>query len=280
MGVRLKDYLQRIRYEGPVKPNFECLKKVHRHQALSVPYENLDIQLQRPVDQDIERIFDKIVKKKRGGWCFELNGLLDWALREIGFDVTRCLAGISRNERGDTILGNHLVLLIQLDDVYLADLGLGDGIREPIPIKPGIYIQDDLVFRLETLDDGYWRFHNHGFGYPTPFDFKTIPADEQLIAGKCHLLQHAPESIFVQNLVCQIMTINSVTCLTGQVLRYKTSRGTSKKLLNSAEELVNTLAEVFGIQDPSAKLVWPRVRQRHIELFGEQRIDEIEVSGF
>jgi N-hydroxyarylamine O-acetyltransferase len=136
------------------------------------------------------------------------------------------------------------------------------------------------VFRLEALDDGYWRFHNHEFGYPTPFDFKTIPAEEQLIAGKCHLLQHSLESTFVQNLVCQIMRANSVTCLTGQVLRFKTSKGTSKKLLNSAEELENVLSEVFGIQDPSAKSVWPRVRQRHIELFGELNIDEIKVTGF
>ncbi len=137
-----------------------------------------------------------------------------------------------------------------------------------------------MTFRLENLHDGYWRFHNHGFGYPTPFDFKTVPADEQLIADKCHLLQHAPESIFVQNLVCQIMTINSVTCLTGQILRQKTSTGTSNRMLNSAEELENTLAEVFGIQDPEARSVWPRVRRRHIELFGEQNIDEIEVTGF
>jgi arylamine N-acetyltransferase len=54
--------------------------------------ENLDIQLERPVDQDIERIFDKIVRNGRGGWCFELNGPLQWALEEIGFDVTRCVA--------------------------------------------------------------------------------------------------------------------------------------------------------------------------------------------
>lgn len=278
--MRLDDYLGRIGHKGPVKPDFECLTSIHRHQALSVPYENLDIQLQRPVDQDIERIFDKIVRKNRGGWCFELNGLLDWALREVGFNATRCVAGVLRNERGDTILGNHVILLVQLDDLYLADLGLGDGIREPIPIKPGTYIQGELVFRLEMLNDGYWRFHNHHFGYPTSFDFKVVPADEQLIAGKCHLLQNSPESLFVQNLVCQFMTTDTVTCLTGQVLRFKTSKGTSKKMLNSAEELEDVLTEVFGIQDPSVKSVWPRVCQRHIELFGEQNIDEIEVTGF
>ncbi len=278
--MRFESYLERIGYEGSVKPDLDCLKKIHLHQALNVPYENLDIQLERPVDQDIKRIFDKIVKNGRGGWCYESNGLLQWALEEIGFDVTRCVAGVLRNERGDAILGNHLILLVQLDDLYLADLGLGDGIREPVPIKPGLYVQDELVFRLEKLDDGYWRFHNHGFGDPTQFDFKTIPANEQLLTDKCHLLQHDAESVFVQNLACQIMTTNSVTCLTGQVLRHKTSEGTTKKLLNSAEELEDTLFKVFGIRDPDTRSVWSRVRHRHIELFGEQSIDEIDLAGF
>ncbi len=278
--MRLESYLERIGYEGNVKPDLDCLKKIHLHQALSVPYENLDIQLERPVDLNIERIFDKIVKNGRGGWCFELNGLLQWALEEIGFDVSRCVAGVLRDERGDTILGNHLILLVQLDDLYLADLGLGDGIREPVPIKSGSYVQGELVFRLEKLEDEYWRFHNHSFGDPASFDFKTIPANEQLLADKSHLLQHDAESVFVQNLACQIMTTNSVTCLTGQVLGHKTSEGTTKKLLNSAEELEDTLVKVFGIRDPDTRSVWSRVRHRHIELFGEQNIDEIDVDGF
>lgn len=278
--MRLESYLERIGYEGNVKPDLDCLKKIHLHQALSVPYEDLDIQLERPVDQDIERVFDKIVRNRRGGWCYELNGLLHWALEEIGFDVTRCVAGVLRSERGDAILGNHLILLVQLDDLYLADLGLGDGIREPVPIKPGSYVQGDLVFRLEKLDDDYWRFHNHDFGDPASFDFKPIPANEQLLTDKCHSLQHDADSAFVQNLACQIMATNSVTCLTGQVLRHNTCVGTKKKLLNSAEELEDTLVKVFGIRDPDTKAVWPRVRRRHIELFGEQGIDEIDVDGF
>jgi N-hydroxyarylamine O-acetyltransferase len=278
--VRIESYLERIGYEGSVKPDLDCLKKIHLQQALSVPYENLDIQLERPVDQDVERIFDKIVRNRRGGWCYELNGILHWVLEEIGFDVSRCVAGVLRSERGDSILGNHLILLVQLDDLYLADLGLGDGIREPVPIKPGSYVQGELVFRLEKLNDGFWRFHNHGFGDPTQFDFKTIPANEQLLTDKCHSLQHDATSVFVQNLACQIMTTNSVTCLTGQVLGHKTSEGTTKKLLNSAEELENTLVKVFGIRDPDTRSVWSRVRHRHIELFGEKSIDEIDLAGF
>jgi N-hydroxyarylamine O-acetyltransferase len=87
--MELHDYLKRVGYRGPIEPTLEVLRAVHRCHACNVPYENLDVIRQVPVDQDIERIFTKIVHDGRGGWCYEMNGLLGWALREIGFDVTR-----------------------------------------------------------------------------------------------------------------------------------------------------------------------------------------------
>ena len=65
MQMQLKTYLERIGYRGPAEPTLECLTGIHRRQALSVPYENIDVQLGRPVDQDISRIYDKIVTRRR-----------------------------------------------------------------------------------------------------------------------------------------------------------------------------------------------------------------------
>jgi len=72
--MQLEDYLLRIGYKGEIQPDLNCLTQIHRCHALSVPYENLDVQLERPLDQDIERIFYKIVSCKRGGWCYEQDG--------------------------------------------------------------------------------------------------------------------------------------------------------------------------------------------------------------
>ena len=276
--MRLEDYLIRIGYEGDVQPDLDCLTGIHRCHALSVPYENLDVQLGRPLDQDVERIFHKIVKCRRGGWCYEQNGLLGWALREIGFDVTRVVGAMERREGGDEMLGNHLVLLVQLDKTYIADLGIGDGGRTPLPLVEGTHQQVDLVFRLERIDDGYWRFHNHSFGIPTTFDFKQEVADETLIASTNHELQTNPDAIFVQNFVAQIMRENSITCLTGKVMRDKTSAGTTKTILSSAKELEHTLVEVFGIEDPEVQSIWPKIQARHAVLFGNQTLDQIDVS--
>ena len=276
--MRLEDYLIRIGYEGDVQPDLDCLTGIHRCHALSVPYENLDVQLGRPLDQDVERIFHKIVTCRRGGWCYEQNGLLGWALREIGFDVTRVVGAMERREGGDEMLGNHLVLLVQLDKTYIADLGIGDGGRTPLPLVEGTHQQVDLVFRLERIDDGYWRFHNHSFGIPTTFDFKQEVADETLIASTNHELQTNPDAIFVQNFVAQIMRENSITCLTGKVMRDKTSAGTTKTILSSAKELEHTLVEVFGIEDPEVQSIWPKIQARHAVLFGNQTLDQIDVS--
>jgi N-hydroxyarylamine O-acetyltransferase len=277
--MQLAAYLNRIGYRGPVRPDLDCLRQVHLGQVLSIPYENIDIQLGHPVDQDVERIFHKIVVKERGGWCFELNGLLGWALREIGFDVERVTAGIRRDERGDVAFGNHLILLVRLDRLYLADHGMGDGIRQPIPVECGAHQQGTLTFYLEKTDDDYWRFRNHALAYPSNFDFVETAADEILIAAKCALLQVAPESVFVQNLICQIMDRESVTCLTGRILRHNSSEGTRKTLLQSRNDLARTLVETFGIKYVDVSRLWSKAVDRHNELFGARSIDDIEIKG-
>ena len=89
--MKVEDYLERIGYHGPVAPNLECLQAVHRRHVLAISYENLDVQLQRPVDFDEERIFEKMVVRRRGGWCYEMNG----------FDVMRMSGAVMRSIHGD-----------------------------------------------------------------------------------------------------------------------------------------------------------------------------------
>lgn len=276
----LAAYLDRIGYRGRPEPTVECLRQLFSCQALNVPYENLDVQLGVPIDHlDMERIFDKVVARRRGGWCYELNGLLGWALSQIGFDVTRAVGGVLREVRGDSALGNHLIVLVRLDRLYLVDHGLGDGMRAPLPMEPGSHPQGALTFGLERLPDGYWRYRSHAFGYPPSFDFLPVAADEALLAERCGFLQTAPESGFVQNLICQIMEPEAVTCLTGRVLRRKSAGGTTKVLLASQEEMAGVLDRRFGIRDVDVSVLWPRVVARHEAVFGDRPVDQIDVVG-
>jgi N-hydroxyarylamine O-acetyltransferase len=132
--LNLGAYLQRIGYTRPVRADLDTLRGIHRAHQLAVPFDNLDVQLRLPVAMDLEACFDKIVRRRRGGWCYELNGVMGWALTQIGYRVTRLSAGVMREHQGDAQLGNHLCLLVELDAPYLVDVGFGGSLLEPLPM--------------------------------------------------------------------------------------------------------------------------------------------------
>ncbi|MEQ8859872.1 MAG: arylamine N-acetyltransferase [Pseudomonadales bacterium] len=271
----LQSYLQRIGYGGPTKPDLDVLRAVHRHHACAIAYENLDVILERPVDQDPARIFDKIVDQGRGGWCYEMNGLLGWALGELGFHVTRVCGGVMRARFGDDAFGNHLVLRVALDDAtWIADVGLGDGMLEPLPLRAGVHEQFGRRFRLEALGDGEWRFHNRSDGMPPDFDFVDDHHTEARLETRCDELQTDPDSMFRQNLICQRMSEGGGSALLGRVLR-NFDPTVPRRLIGSEAELIDVLESVFGLQVPPLGDLWQRVSARHAELFGDTPVEEI-----
>lgn len=91
--------------------------------------------LRRPVVLDLEANYTKIVCQRRGGWCYEMNAVMGWALKEIGFEVMRMSAGVMRVRAGDAQMDNHLCLLVRLDQPYLVDVGFGGSLTEPFPLR-------------------------------------------------------------------------------------------------------------------------------------------------
>ena len=267
--MQLQAYLHRIGLAGRLPPTVQTLHMVHRAQAFAIPYEGLDIQAGVSLDLSLPRIFDKLVTRKRGGWCYETNGLLAWALTEIGFDVRRCVAGVHRRERGDAVLGNHLTLVVALDQRWLCDLGLGDGIRAPLPLDEGAHADQGLEFRLERLTDGYWRFHNHDYGAPESFDFCDVVADEAVFERQNRFLQSDPASHFVLNAEVVRMGHGHAVTLLGRVLRHATALGVTKTLLDGPDHMAQVLEYQFGIRGVDLTALWPRIVARHIDLFGQ-----------
>jgi N-hydroxyarylamine O-acetyltransferase len=267
--MELVAYLDRIGFEGPVTIDLDGLRALHRTHLHGVSYENLDVQLGRPADLDIERIYRKIVHERRGGWCYEMNGLFGWALAEAGFELTRMVGGVMASLAGDVTMGSHLVLRVQLDEPYLLDVGLGDGLLEPIPIREGTYHQGDRAFRLEALDEeGRWRFHNHEGCPPPNFDFRLEPADESRLALLCEKLRSDPSSHFVQNLMCiRTDPAGGTRHLVGRVLALPRK---DKKILPNVDAFLDTLERHFDLRDPEFAALWPKVCARHEKIFGDQ----------
>lgn len=261
----LKRYLRRIGFGGPVRPDLATLQALHRAHLLAIPYENLDVQLGRPVTLARPQIYEKIVESRRGGWCFEMNGLFGWALSEIGFRMTRATGAVRRDLMGDAFIGNHLVLRVDLDvGTYLADVGFGDGPHDPIRVEPGPFRAHGFDFRLEKADGKWWRLFNHPHGGAPSFDFMLDEADETVLAERCRFLQTSEQSPFVQNAVCQRHTQSGLTILRGRVLRHITGQGnTDERLLESADAFVSVLADEFDLELPEAASLWPKIVARH-----------------
>ncbi len=265
----LAAYLDRIGFEGAPRADLDTLTRLHRGHVENIPYENLDVQFGREVSRDPEAIFDKLVTRRRGGWCYEMNGLLSWALREIGFDVMHMAGGVMRAAVGDDQVGNHLVLHVRLDRPYIADVGFGDGLIEPAPIDVGPLRQKFLAFALEDLGEDWWRFHNDPRGGAASFDFRVRPADEALLDGKCAWLQTAPVSPFVQNAVVQRHLPGGFAVMRGRVLKTMEPEVKTREI-ESARDYVATLERVFGLALPEAETLWPKIEARHAELFGHR----------
>lgn len=269
--MNLSAYLDRIRFEGPARADLETLNRVHLAHQLTVPFENLDVQLRRPLTLDVNSSFDKIVTRRRGGWCYEMNGVLGWALSQIGFQVQRLSAGVMRERLGDQPLGNHLCLLVRLDRPYLVDVGFGGSLAAPLPLHAGAE-RKDTPYRISLSEaaEGYWRFSEIAQSDPFSFDFRLDAADEGLFARKCASLQSDPASSFVQNLVVQRRTLDTHVGLRGRVLTTIHASHQEKKLLESPEALVATLRERFDLDVPEAASLWPAICARHEVLFGAE----------
>jgi N-hydroxyarylamine O-acetyltransferase len=271
--VKLHSYLRRVGYEGSVRPSRETLATLLRSHVLSVSFENLDVQLGIPVTNDIEGAFTKIVERGRGGWCYEQNGLFGWALSEIGFDVMRVAAAVRREARGANSLANHLCLLVRMPDdpesIYLADVGFGGSMIEPIPLEVLRHGQAPFRIGLQKLDDGHWQFKEESGADMVSYDFLAQPGDESAMSEKCKQLQTDPNSSFILNLVAQKRMPETHISLRGRVLTIKTATAKETRTLQSPGDLADTLKNVFQIDVPQAADLWERIVERHEILFGE-----------
>jgi len=269
--MKLQHYLDRIGYSGPVEPTLATLAALQQVHVCSVPFENLDVQLGRPLSILVDDAYEKIVLNSRGGWCYEQNGLFGWALSEIGFDVRRIAASVMREQSGAESEASHLCLLItspESNTKYLADVGFGGSMIKPITLAEGDHDQPPFKLGLERLDDGYWRFwESLGKGRFT-FDFIDEPACESSLAKKCTKLQSDPSSSFVLNLTAQLRSPDQHSMLRGRVLTVAKAGATESKTLNSPEELVSALANDFHLDVHETTALWPRIVKRHEKLFG------------
>ena len=247
----LKQMLKRIDYHEPVGKDVATLKALHRAWRLAVPYENLDIQLGRPIRLDQQSLYDKLIIQRRGGYCYEQNGGLAMLLRAAGFDVAMVEAAVMRADRGDSTWGNHNALLVDVQGQrWLADAGIGDGFVEPLPLQEATYRQQGQAYRLQELEPDTWRMHHHQGGSIPSYDFHLAPKELSDFGRRCEQLSTAPDSPYVTTLIVgRTEPVGTTSLLLSRTIRTigMASNEPASRRLTTHEEFVAALRDDFLI---------------------------------
>ncbi|WNG34543.1 arylamine N-acetyltransferase [Archangium violaceum] len=242
-------YFQRLGYEGPREPGLETLRALHLLHLESVPFENLDIHSQRPIVLDEASFFDKVVRHRRGGFCYELNGLFAALLRALGFQVTYLSGRVSTDGVQDTGPEfDHLLLEVTLDDgPLLVDVGFGDGFAEPLPLSTGQWTSGGQLFRLDQHGNDWALSRQKPDGaWMLLYVFSRVPRRLEAFAGMCRYHQTSPDSFFLKNRLCTRKTATGRVTLSGNRL-IVTDAGQRTERMLGAEEFEQALLEHFGM---------------------------------
>src|SRR5258706_14660517 len=143
-------YLKRLNYSGPTIPNAETLRLLQVAHLQTIPFENLSIHAGEPIILNDDALFRKIVDRRRGGFCYELNGLFAALLRALGFKVEMLSARVFDEQGLSGADFDHMALLVTLDKRWLVDVGFGDSFGEPLWLDDrGEQIQSGRAYRID-----------------------------------------------------------------------------------------------------------------------------------
>jgi N-hydroxyarylamine O-acetyltransferase len=251
-GLDLEAYLSRIGYAGGLDPTIETLTALHRGHALSIPFENLDILLGRPIRLDLASLQAKLVRGRRGGYCFEQNALFAAVLEHLGFEVTGLAARVSMGEEGPTAR-THMILAVDVAGTrWLADVGFGgDTLLDPISFDSDEPVQQGAwAFRLAADGDVriLWGLRAEGWLDLYSFTLEPqLPVDYEVAN---HYTSTWPRSPFVTKIIAQRSGLDERWMLIEDELRVERPDGTQRWTLEPGGERLAILAERFGLVFP------------------------------
>ena len=240
-------YLQRIGAERPPVLDGRALGALHRAHLLAVPFENLSIHLAEPISLDQDALVDKIVTRRRGGFCYELNGAFGFLLEALGAQVTRLAARVYGEER----LGppfDHLTLVVRLADdsgPWLADVGFGSHSTYPLRYD-GRRDQDDPGGRFLLADTPDGDVDVLRDGKP---QYRMERRERRLadFAPTCWWQQTSPDSHFTRSTVCSRLTGDGRISISGRTLIRTSAGSRTEQQLPSDGAVLAAYRDHFGI---------------------------------
>lgn len=248
--IDINKYLERIGFKKEPSVNIETLRDLHKKHLYSISFENLDIHNNRNIILDIKLIGNKILNNKRGGFCYELNGLFYELLKKIGYNVKIVSARVTQ---GDNTFGpefDHLVIIVDLGKLWLVDVGYGDNFIEPLEIKAGIE-QDDLAgtFKIEQYEGEYFKLMRSQDQEPfrDEYIFTLEERNFSDFESMCKYHQTSPKSNFTKDKLCSIANPSGRITLSGTELIITKDGERIERHLKDELEFREELNKYFGI---------------------------------
>ncbi|KUJ64561.1 hypothetical protein ACZ90_58515 [Streptomyces albus subsp. albus] len=250
---------------------------LHRAHVERIPYEAWDIPLRGPIEMDPLESVAKIFRG-RGGYCFQLNNAFAELLAALGYDVTRHRSGVQVRPEDEPPgrNGNHMALTVRCEGrAWFVDVGLGDALHEPLPLRPGTYRQGPMTFVLEhsELIPGGWRMTHDPKGSFVLVDIATEPATvEEFTEAYLEKLDFIREQVreygFVRSPAVYLRDAYGVDALSYCVLR-RVEDDVREKEVATPDEWFGALSEVFGLTADAMDArerteLWDRIHPAHL----------------
>lgn len=259
----MQNYLERIGIYNEVAANLHSLKLIQKQHLLMVPFENLDIHMYGHLKTDFSSLYDKIVKEKRGGICYEINWLLYHLLVDIGFSV-KVLGGKVLDTNGSYF--DHLLLVVKVyGKEYLVDVGFGDNFLEPLEFKEDV-VQKDYkgLFKIEAVDEVHYELKKYSKEideFETMYIIKNVERKISDFNNRVDYFIHSNESIFKKNLFCSLEKVDGRISLKHDKLILTQNDLKTVREMSSSSEYIFCLIRKFKIslnlnQQKRIKNVW------------------------
>lgn len=250
--MNVQAYLSRINYDGPLEPNADTLCQLQVANLVAVPFENLSIHANEPIVLDDEALFRKIVERRRGGFCYELNGLFSALLRSIGFKVSMLSAQVASTEGDFGPEFDHMAVLVTLEDRWLVDVGFGDSFVEPLRLSTrDSQVQRDRSYRIDADGERWvmWQQKpvDERVEWKPQYRFTLKSYQYSDYAARCEHHQKSPLSHFTRSRICSRLTPRGRITLSG--MSFITTEGAerSERAVSGQAEYGDLLREHFGI---------------------------------
>ncbi|XP_030625194.1 arylamine N-acetyltransferase 2-like [Chanos chanos] len=261
----VQKYLRRIGCADPCPPTLDTLRYIHRNHLLNVPFENLTIHSGGWVNLELPSLYEKIVLQRRGGFCFENNGLFSWLLVQLGFEVTILSAQVRNRFTG--LYGppfDHFIMQVTVDGHrWLCDVGFGSGFELPLSLETdGPQKQGRGVYRLrhqgETIFLGTQSSNQSEVKqnqWTELYKFTLEPRRREDFHAMCDYHQTSPSSVFFCKSLCSLLLTHGRVTYMGRKLKVTTfSPEDGQQQITetdlSDEEIPEILKEKFGIVLP------------------------------